>query len=247
MSKHGNQLSFALGAIGAVGAVAGTFAATHAKQKTARKECKHVPHGPYEALFKRPLDAVTAASALVVLSPVLAATAIQVRKKLGNPALFMQKRPGQNGDLFNIFKFRTMTNETDEEGNLLPDSERLTDLGRLLRSTSIDELPELYNVLKGDMSLVGPRPLLEEYMPYYTVEEARRHDVRPGITGLSQINGRNHLNWDDRFKLDVEYVDNITFLGDLTILVKTVGKVVRRLDVAEKRVTPLDAARKERQ
>lgn len=177
---------------------------------------------------KRVFDTICAASALLLLSPLLLLVAILVRKRLGTPVLFRQQRPGLHGKPFLMYKFRTMTDRCDQNGNLLADSERLTAFGRTLRSTSLDELPELINVLKGDMSLVGPRPLLMEYLDRYTPQQARRHEVRPGITGWAQINGRNALSWEDKFALDVWYVDHRSMLLDLRILLKTVGKVLER-------------------
>ena len=192
----------------------------------------HTPYGPYEKYVKRPLDCALAACALLLLSPVIGVIALLVRIKLGAPVIFHQRRPGRNERVFNLCKFRTMTDARDAAGALLSDSERLTPFGRKLRETSLDELPELWNVLKGDMSLIGPRPLLVQYLPAYTARERRRHDVRPGITGLAQVNGRNFLSWDRRLELDVEYTERITFRGDLKILAMTLWKVVRKEDVA---------------
>ena len=191
----------------------------------------HKPYGPYERWVKRPLDAALASLAIVGLSPVLAATAVAVRVKLGSPVIFKQPRPGKNGKVFNLYKFRTMTDERDENGVLLPDDARLTPFGRMLRSTSLDELPELVNIAKGDMAVVGPRPLLVEYLPYYSDTEAHRHDVRPGLTGLAQIHGRNTISWEDKFSWDLQYVKDITFLGDLKIILGTVSKVLRHSDI----------------
>ena len=162
----------------------------------------------YQKYIKRILDFILSLCALIVLSPVLLIVAILVRVKLGSPIIFKQKRPGKDEKIFTLYKFRTMTDEKDENGNLLPDSERLTKFGKFLRSTSLDELPELINILKGDMAIVGPRPLLVEYLEFYTEEEKHRHDVRPGLTGLAQVNGRNNLKWDDRLAYDVKYVNN---------------------------------------
>ena len=178
--------------------------------------------------FKRLFDIGLSLLALIVLSPVIGVVYVLVRRKLGSPAFFTQTRPGQNGRLFKMTKFRSMTDERDETGNLLPDADRLTRFGMFLRSTSLDELPELWNVLKGDMSLVGPRPLLQEYLPLYSIEQARRHDVRPGITGWAQVNGRNALSWEDKFAYDVWYVDNQSLWLDLQIIFKTVKQVVVR-------------------
>ena len=177
-------------------------------------------------MLKRAFDIAASASALVVLSPVLAITAYKVKKELGSPVLFRQTRPGLHGKPFEMIKFRTMKDATDKAGNALPDSERLTDFGKKLRASSLDELPELWNVLKGDMSLVGPRPLLMEYLPLYNAEQAKRHNVRPGVTGYAQVNGRNSLSWEDKFKLDTWYVEHQSFLLDMKILLKTVKKVI---------------------
>ena len=177
-------------------------------------------------MLKRAFDIAASASALVVLSPVLAITAHKVKKELGSPVLFRQTRPGLHGKPFEMIKFRTMKDATDKEGNALPDSERLTDFGKKLRASSLDELPELWNVLKGDMSLVGPRPLLMEYLPLYNAEQAKRHNVRPGVTGYAQVNGRNSLSWEDKFKLDTWYVEHQSLWLDMKILLKTVKKVI---------------------
>lgn len=182
--------------------------------------------GFYEKYVKRPQDFCCALAALIVLSPVLAVTAYQVKKKLGSPIIFRQKRPGLNGKIFEMWKFRTMTDARDEGGNLLPDEVRLTDFGKKLRSTSLDELPELFNILKGDMAVVGPRALLVKYLPLYNAEQARRHEVRPGLTGYAQVNGRNSLTWEDKFKKDVFYVDHVSFGLDWQIIFKTVKTVL---------------------
>ena len=177
-------------------------------------------------MLKRAFDIAGSASALVVLSPVLAITAYKVKKELGSPVLFRQTRPGLHGKPFEMIKFRTMKDATDKEGNALPDSERLTEFGKKLRASSLDELPELWNVLKGDMSLVGPRPLLMEYLTLYSAEQAKRHNVRPGVTGYAQVNGRNSLSWEDKFKLDTWYVEHQSLWLDMKILLKTVKKVI---------------------
>ena len=187
----------------------------------------------YQRFFKRPIDILCALAAIIVFSWLYIIVAVFVRIKLGSPVIFKQARPGKNEKIFNLYKFRTMTDERDENGELLPDDVRLTKFGRLLRSTSLDELPEAFNILKGDMSVVGPRPLLVEYLPYYTEEERHRHDVRPGLSGLAQINGRNSTDWDSRFALDVEYVDNLSFFMDVKIIFLTVKKVLTLSDVAE--------------
>lgn len=184
--------------------------------------------GFYEKYVKRPQDFLCASSALVVLSPVMAATAGLVRLKLGHPVLFTQERPGKDSRVFKLYKFRTMTDERDENGDLLSDEIRLTRFGSFLRSTSLDELPELINIIKGDMSVVGPRPLLVRYLPRYNEHQARRHEVRPGFTGLSQVSGRNAISWEEKFNKDVEYVDNISFLGDWKIIIDTIKTVIKR-------------------
>jgi sugar transferase EpsL len=177
---------------------------------------------------KRAFDLIISVPALLVLSPVLMAIAIGVRIFIGRPVLFSQTRPGLQGRLFKIHKFRTMTDDRDSEGNLLPDAQRLTNFGKFLRSTSLDELPELFNIYKGDMSIVGPRPLLVQYLKRYTQEQGRRHEVRPGLTGWAQVNGRNALSWEDKFKLDVWYVDNRSFWLDVRIIFLTIGQVLKR-------------------
>ncbi len=187
----------------------------------------------YRQFFKRVYDIILSGLALIVLSPVLLITAILVRIKLGSPVLFTQERPGKNEKIFKLYKFRTMTDERDGYGNLLPDTIRLTCFGRKLRSTSLDELPELFNILKGEMSIIGPRPLLVRYLPAYTEKERHRHDVRPGLSGLAQINGRNYVPWDERLAFDVEYVKKITFWGDLKIVFLTILNVLKHEDIAE--------------
>ena len=182
--------------------------------------------------MKRLFDLISSLIGLLVLLPVIVFIVLLVRLKIGSPVLFKQARPGLNGELFNMVKFRTMTNECDKDGNQLPDSKRLTSFGRFLRSSSLDELPELWNVLKGEMSLVGPRPLLMEYLPLYSSEQARRHEVRPGITGWAQVNGRNAISWDAKFELDVWYVDNQSLWLDVKILWLTVIKVISRDGIA---------------
>lgn len=184
--------------------------------------------GVYEKYIKRPQDMLCALLALIVLSPILFITAFLVRVKLGSPVIFKQERPGLNGKIFTLYKFRTMTDERDSEGNLLPDEVRLTKFGKLLRSTSLDELPELLNILFGDIAVIGPRPLLVEYLPRYNAEQRRRHEVRPGLSGLAQVNGRNAISWEDKFKYDVQYVDHVTFLGDWKIIFQTVLNVIKR-------------------
>ncbi len=181
--------------------------------------------GIYRKFVKRPMDFILSLMAIIVLSPVFIIVAILVRIKLGRPVIFKQKRPGLNEKIFTMYKFRTMTDKKDENGEPLPDSERLTSFGKKLRATSLDELPELFNILKGDMSIVGPRPLLVQYLELYNDFQKRRHEVRPGLSGNAQINGRNAIDWDEKFYLDVEYVDNISFIGDWKIIFKTIRKV----------------------
>lgn len=182
----------------------------------------------YKRFVKRCLDFVLSLAALIILSPVLLLVAILVRCKLGSPILFKQERPGLHEKIFCMYKFRTMTDAKDADGNLLPDEVRLTKFGKLLRSTSLDELPELFNILKGDMAIVGPRPLLVQYLPRYNERQHRRHDVRPGFTGLAQVNGRNSISWQEKFEWDVRYVENVSFLMDLRIIAKTVKVVLKR-------------------
>lgn len=207
---------------------------TEKKQSDAVRKKKHVPFGAYEAVLKRPMDIMLSSLALVLLSPIMAVVALLVRFKLGTPVLFEQDRPGmvdpETGEekIFKLYKFRTMTEEKDENGNLLPDEIRLTSFGNMLRNTSLDELPELINILNGDMSIVGPRPLLVKYLPRYSAEQRRRHEVRPGLTGLAQVKGRNSISWEEKFEWDVKYVDHITLLGDLKIIIDTVGSVIKR-------------------
>ena len=186
----------------------------------------------YKHVIKRLLDILISGIALILLSPVYLVLAILVRTKLGSPVIFHQERPGKNQKIFTLCKFRTMTDERDEEGNLLPDTVRLTKFGSMLRTTSLDELPELWNIFKGDMSLIGPRPLLVKYLPYYTEEEQLRHSVRPGLTGLAQVSGRNLLGWDMRLAKDVEYVKNLSFAMDIKVIMLTV-KVVLHHDGVE--------------
>ncbi len=187
----------------------------------------------YKKWIKRLLDILLSLCLLIVLSPVLLALAVLVRVRLGSPVLFTQERPGYGEKIFTLYKFRTMTDERDGEGNLLPDSERLTSFGKFLRASSLDELPEFFNILKGDMSFIGPRPLLVSYLPYYTKEEALRHTVRPGLTGLAQVCGRNFLDWDRRLEKDVEYVKGLSFSMDCRVLALTVKAVFSRSGVAE--------------
>lgn len=189
---------------------------------------RHKPYGPYEKCIKRPLDCILATGAFIVLSPVMGVTSILVKKKLGTPVLFKQNRPGKDEKIFRLMKFRTMTNERDENGELLPDEDRLTKFGSFLRSTSLDELPELLNIIKGDMALIGPRPLMVQYLPLYNEEQRHRHDVRPGMSGLAQVSGRNAISWEERFQLDNEYVKHISFAMDLSIMLKTIRVILSR-------------------
>lgn len=188
--------------------------------------------GIYERFYKRPFDFFVSLIALIILSPLMIVIAILVRIKLGHPVIFKQKRPGLNERIFTLYKFRTMTDKKDESGELLPDSERLTKFGRFLRSTSIDELPGLINIMKGNMSIVGPRPLLVEYLDLYTDEQRKRHEVRPGLSGYAQVNGRNAITWEEKFKFDIVYVNNISFRHDVGIILKTVLKVFKREGVS---------------
>lgn len=187
-------------------------------------QTKHTPYGLYERFFKRALDIFCSLMALLVFWLLYVIVAILVRVKLGSPVLFTQDRPGKDEKIFKLYKFRTMTDARDENGRLLPDDVRLTKFGKLLRSTSLDELPEVFNILKGDMSIIGPRPLLVKYLPLYNEEQKRRHEVRPGLSGYAQVNGRNSVSWEEKFRMDVEYVDHVTFMGDVKIILGTVLK-----------------------
>lgn len=195
-------------------------------------EKTHIPYGPYERWFKRPIDIFCALAAILVFWWLYLLVALLVRIKLGSPVIFCQERPGRNEKIFKLYKFRSMTDERDADGNLLPDDVRLTRFGKLLRSTSLDELPEAFNILKGDMSVIGPRPLLVEYLPLYSEEQKRRHEVRPGLSGYAQVHGRNMVSWEEKFALDVHYVDHITFVGDLKILFNTVRVALNREGVS---------------
>ena len=199
--------------------------------------------GIYEKFIKRGLDLLLSGGALLVLWPVLLVLVLLVRSKLGSPAIFCQERPGKNGKIFRLYKLRTMTDARDENGELLPDEVRLTPFGRTLRSLSLDELPELWNIFRGDMSLVGPRPLLVKYLPLYNAEQARRHEVMPGLTGWAQVNGRNLVTWEDKFAMDVWYVDHISFILDLKILWLTVKAVLRREGISGQSSATMDEFR----
>ena len=197
---------------------------------------------PYRDFFKRAIDIVASGSALLVLSLPLAAVTLWLHfANKGAGAFFLQERPGKNGKIFRVVKFKTMTDERDAQGNLLPDAQRLTKVGRFVRSTSIDELPQLWNVLKGDMSLIGPRPLLVQYLPLYSPEQARRHEVRPGITGWAQCHGRNAISWEKKFELDVWYVDHISFLIDCKVIFTTIQKVLKRADINSETAATMEA------
>ena len=207
---------------------AAVYALTDQRQRRARQAGRHVPYGPYEAVLKRPLDVLLAAGALIITAPVLPVLAAAVRCSMGAPVLFRQQRPGMDEKLFTLYKFRTMADRRDPAGALLPDEQRLTAPGIWLRATSLDELPELINIIRGDMSLVGPRPLLEEYLPRYSIRQHHRHDVRPGLTGLAQVSGRNLVSWEEKFEKDLAYTGHITFTGDLKIILRTAAAVLRR-------------------
>lgn len=187
----------------------------------------HKPFGLYERFIKRPLDVILSGLALIIFSPLIGITALLVRIKLGSPVIFKQERPGKNGKIFKLYKFRSMTDERGPDGELLPDAERLPSFGKRLRSTSLDELPELFNIFKGDMSIVGPRPLLVRYLPRYNERQQHRHDVRPGLTGLAQVKGRNEISWAKKIETDVQYVERITFIGDVKIFLQTVVVVLK--------------------
>ena len=189
---------------------------------------KHKVKGPYEAVFKRVFDVIISALVIILFCWLYLILAIIVRLNLGSPIIFTQDRPGKNGKIFKMYKFRSMSDERDENGELLPDKMRLNKFGRVLRSTSLDELPEFFNILKGDMSFVGPRPLLVKYLEHYNSFEMRRHEVRPGLTGLAQVSGRNAMSWKAKFEKDIEYVDNVTFLMDVKVILLTIKNVVKR-------------------
>ena len=211
-----------VGISAAVGLIAGIA------QLFEKKSNNHKPKGIYESFFKRALDAFLSTGALIVLSPIIGITALLVRIKHGSPVVYVQERPGKDEKIFKIYKFRTMTNEKDSNGELLPDEKRLTKLGSVLRSTSIDEILELVNIIKGDMSIIGPRPLLVRYLDRYNDEQHHRHDVRPGLTGYAQAHGRNSVSWEDKFAMDVWYTKNVTFVNDVRIILDTIKTVFKR-------------------
>lgn len=194
----------------------------------------------YRLFFKRGIDIILSLLALVFLSPVLVILALLVRIKLGGPVFFSQNRPGKNEKIFKMYKFRTMTDVRDEKGELLPDDIRLTKFGQILRSTSLDELPELWNILKGDMSIVGPRPLLVQYLPLYNSEQRRRHEVRPGLTGLAQVSGRNAISWEEKFELDVQYINELSVITDIKIIFLTVKKVFVKEGISSNTSTTME-------
>ena len=223
VGKLGAKLSVLAGALDVL--------TTYEEEKRIRKPEDEAPKkkkGIYEQYLKRPLDFFLSFMAFVFLFPVMAVLYFLVKKKLGSPVFFKQERPGRYEKVFSMVKFRTMTDDRDEEGNLLPDEERLPKFGQLLRSTSLDELPELWNILKGDMAIVGPRPLLTKYLPRYNAHQRRRHEVRPGFTGLAQVHGRNALTWEEKFDWDVKYVDDVSFAGDAKIVLDTVKVVLKK-------------------
>jgi len=195
-------------------------------------ENKHVPYGPYEKYMKRPLDFFCGLASVIIFSWLYLILIILGSVFMGGDPFFTQERPGKDGKIFKLIKFRSMDDRKDTNGNLLPDEVRLNKYGRFLRKTSLDELPEVFNIIKGDMSIIGPRPLLVSYLPWYTERERHRHDVRPGLSGLAQVNGRNFVDWDDRLAFDVEYVEKITFCGDVKIVLKTVEMLIKKQDVA---------------
>ena len=195
----------------------------------------------YRHYGKRLLDFVATLIAFVLLSPILLIVAVLVRVELGSPIIYRQQRPGLNERIFTLYKFKTMTDEKDENGNLLPGGARLTKFGRLLRATSLDELPELFNILKGDMAIVGPRPLLVKYLPLYNSQQRRRHEVRPGLTGLAQVSGRNAISWEDKFNLDVTYIESLSLMGDLKIILRTIKKVVAKEGISSEKSVTMEA------
>lgn len=222
------KLALNISAVAAAAAFIAFIAERIDELKNYGKELKYKPYGVYERFVKRPLDCFLSSGALIVFSPILAITAFLVKTKLGSPVLFTQERPGKDEKIFKLYKFRTMTNECDDNGELLPDDVRLTKFGKALRATSLDELPELINIVKGDMAVVGPRPLLVKYLDRYNIHQKHRHDVRPGFTGLAQVHGRNAISWEEKFDWDVKYVNEVTFKGDVNVILDTVKTVVKR-------------------
>lgn len=213
---------------------------TEVKARTKTPAKPKIKGGIYRRYFKRPMDFVLALCAIIILLPVFLIVALLVKVNLGSPVIFKQQRPGLNEKIFTLYKFRTMTDERDENGELLPDGIRLTRFGKFLRSTSLDELPELFNILKGDMSFIGPRPLLVQYLPLYNDHQKRRHEVRPGLSGLAQVSGRNSLSWEEKFNLDVEYVNNVNFIEDLRILILTIIKVLKREGISSDKAATME-------
>lgn len=228
-----------VGIITAISSLVAVF--TFVKERKNNSFINHKPYGVYEKYIKRPLDAFLSTGALIVLSPVLLVVGILVKLKLGSPVIFTQERPGKDEKIFKLYKFRTMTNERDENGNLLPDEDRLTSFGKWLRGSSLDELPELVNIIKGDMAVVGPRPLLVEYLDRYSEEQRHRHDVRPGLTGYAQVNGRNSLSWEDKFEMDVLYTKNIGIISDASIIIDTVKIIISKRGVSSKTSETMEA------
>ena len=226
-----------IGVIVALATIAGAVAfiaerLNEQKAEKSKSKCRHKPYGIYEQFIKRPLDCFLSAGAVIVFLPVLLVLTVVGAIEMGGNPFFTQERPGKDEKIFKLIKFRTMNNKKDADGNLLSNEERLTSYGRWLRKTSLDELPELFNILRGDMSIIGPRPLLPEYLPYYTAEEPHRHDVRPGLTGLAQANGRNAIScWEERFGYDLQYVKQCSLSMDFRIIWQTVAKVVKKADV----------------
>ena len=220
-------------------AVASVFIACNTADLISNKPKSSRDRSFYEKHIKRPQDLILASSALIVLSPIMGIIALLARHMLGTPVFFVQERPGMQEKVFKMIKFRSMTEECGPDGEMLPDEMRLTAFGRFLRATSLDELPELINIIKGDMAIVGPRPLATIYLPYYTNEEKRRHSVRPGLTGLAQVRGRNNIEWEEKLKLDVEYVNNISFLNDLKIIKDTIKKVLTREGIGQGKERPI--------
>lgn len=218
--------------VGVIVSVASIIAGIIDRIKQKKEKTEHKAFGFYEKYIKRSFDFACGMFALIVFWPIYLIVAVLVKIKLGSPVLFTQDRPGLNEKIFKLYKFRTMTDERDENGELLPDEVRLTKFGKLLRATSLDELPEVFNIIKGDMSVIGPRPLLVSYLPWYSEKEKHRHDVRPGLSGLAQVNGRNFVDWDNRLAFDVEYVKKITFSADIAIIFKTVVKFLKKDDIA---------------